>query len=106
MYKFEIKRVGNGYVGVLIYGNTKQEIWSTRSASSLSKTIQYIRQKSYTLAKKGMNFEFPDFELLKLKDGERKNSKPADWDNTCYTLTPEEYYERLKAEGRSIKNLK
>ena len=102
MYRFEIEKVGRGYLGVLFKDDKK--IWTSRAVSPLHSAIVSVRQKSYKL--KGVEFTLPDFDLIRSNHPKPNKLNPVNWDNVCYTLTPAEYYKRLKAEGRSIKNLK
>lgn len=94
MYRFEIEKVCKGYLGVLFKGDKK--IWTSRAVSPLHSAITSVRQKSYKL--KGVEFTLPDFDLIRSNHPKPNKLNPVNWDNTCYTLTPEEYYKRLNIE--------
>lgn len=84
-------------MGVLFDSNGIK-VWQSRGIYVLDAAIRSVRHKSYKLGSEGIKFQLPDFEALRVKAKDKLKPKSASWDNTCYRLTPEEYYKRLEAE--------
>lgn len=99
----EITRSLNGYRAVLRDNNTEQIVWRypkhQRTEQAALKMLE-IRIKQ--AQEKGVMIEFnPRTQSEKVLTP--RTAK--DYDNACYRLTPEEYYQRLAQEKGGVNDL-